>query len=264
MLRSLLVAIPLVVAQRAAAQRDVVPREIDDRRAVLARIRAVCDPLASVVDADGVARTLTKHLDDTSAVLTAGPSTWIAVACKPGRKYADYLLVPKDEIYRPSTSSQSRTANPATVDARLASHDAMSILSEALELHPDNAAVAELLANIALEAAHDPVARRGEPLARFAAQLYRAIEAGVDRPVVYRACVTLAMIFDERTEAHECSTRGLAAGRDSTWHLLRLASLAFERVDTATGLAELRLAASAAHDSAAQEELAFHGPGSPS
>ncbi len=88
--------------------------------------------------------------------------------------------------------------------------------------------------------------------------LYRSVNAAVEDSVVWRACTATAIAMMKEVMARDCSTRALAAGADSTWHLLRISWKSLITFDTATGLTAFNLAAIAARDPAARSDFAWH------
>jgi hypothetical protein len=88
--------------------------------------------------------------------------------------------------------------------------------------------------------------------------LYRAVRDGHVPVEVARACTSMMIDIADFSSAHECSTRALRAGSDTTWHALRLAWLAYLRGDTSGGQRWFRRAAAAAHDRPSRIELGWH------
>src|ERR1017187_2086627 len=145
---------------------------------------------------------------------------------------------------------------------------AVSAALQRLEHAPTGAYTAELLGLIVQEtmpriwsAAADPAGEHLEPgynnITTIAANLYRTVRLGAHSPGLFRSCTSLLLDIGDRIAAHDCSLRALPEGDDSTWHLLRLASLAFLRADTATGVDLFTLAASASQDSASRAEVGW-------
>lgn len=96
------------------------------------------------------------------------------------------------------------------------------------------------------------------PLDSIAHVMHRAVAAGVTLPIVLRACDEYAIRLNENAAARGCAERALDFGRDSTWHLLRLARLAFRDADTVQGAHDFYTALAAARDSLAFDEAAWH------
>jgi hypothetical protein len=145
----------------------------------------------------------------------------------------------------------------------------MSAALRGLQRFPGNAQLAEMLGIILQEVlpARHPVApdpngermdTRNADLPGGAAAIYGAIQLGARSPGLFRSCTSLMIDLDDVPEAHDCSVRALTEGHDSTWHLLRLASLAFRTGDTVTAMRAMELAALAAHDAATRAELGWH------
>ncbi|HEY3933033.1 MAG TPA: hypothetical protein VGL65_00275 [Gemmatimonadales bacterium] len=108
---------------------------------------------------------------------------------------------------------------------------------------------------LAVLATNDAAPSRMKPVA---AALLGAAARGVDHPAVLRACAELGLRTGDTAQARACAVRGLAAGHDSTWFLLRLARVAFRGVDTVDGNRDFILAAGASHDAATRSELDWH------
>ena len=152
---------------------------------------------------------------------------------------------------------------------------AVEVLMQQLDQQPDDAHAAALLGVVTQEALPTPVPAFREAarllgqvsitdLPQIAAMVYHAIRLGARSPGLLRSCASLMIDLGDRVTAHDCSMQGLAAGYDSTWHFLRLASLAFTSGDTTSGLAFIEWAGLASHDSAARAELGWHlVPGAP-
>lgn len=114
-----------------------------------------------------------------------------------------------------------------------------------LERRPGDTAAATVLALVALD---DP---RIADNATQRAEIFRAVGAGVRSPAALRACAELGWRQRDTTTTRHCATLALSAGVDSTWHLVQLARLAF----AAAGMRDFVAATSAAHDSAARQEI---------
>jgi hypothetical protein len=146
---------------------------------------------------------------------------------------------------------------------------AMSAAARGLQRFPGNAELAELLGIILQEVlpARHPVApdpngermdTRNTDLPAAAAAIYGAVQLGARSPGLFRSCASLMIDLGDLTTAHDCSIRALAEGHDSTWHLLRLASIAFVTADTVTAMKAMELAALTSHDAPARAELGWH------
>jgi hypothetical protein len=146
---------------------------------------------------------------------------------------------------------------------------AVSAAMRGLQRFPGNTQLAEMLGIILQEVlpARYPVApdpngermdTRNTDLPGAAAAIYGAIQWGARSAGLFRSCTSLMIDLGDLTTAHDCSVRALAEGHDSTWHLLRLASVAFLTADTVTGMQAMELAALVAHDAAARAELGWH------
>jgi hypothetical protein len=121
---------------------------------------------------------------------------------------------------------------------------------EALRIEPTNPVAAELLAVLVLDDLWpDPEAVAG---------MFKAHAAGSVAPGVLRACAEFSLRANDVKTAQACAMQGLARGVDSTWHLLRLARIAFREADTVSGTKRFVAAISAAHDTAARAETEWH------
>jgi hypothetical protein len=95
-------------------------------------------------------------------------------------------------------------------------------------------------------------------VADAAAVVYASVRAGDDAPWLLQGCTTLMMAMHQLAPAHDCTSRALARGVDSTWHLLRLTALAFEHGDTLAGRLLFNAAAHAAHTPADRAQIGWH------
>jgi hypothetical protein len=117
---------------------------------------------------------------------------------------------------------------------------------------PGDARAAEVLGLLALD---DNVP---DDLKPATASLLAAVDHGVKSAAVFRACAELGLRTFAETAAKHCSEKALVAGTDSTWHLMRLAQLAFRVADTAHGGKLFTQAANVARDSFARQEVNWH------
>lgn len=125
-------------------------------------------------------------------------------------------------------------------------------LLEALTLEPANVRAAEVVGMLALNDLEP------DDLNASAAAVIKAVAAGGNSAGLLRACDELALRVNDRGTARKCATQGLARGTDSTWHMLRLARVDFRDADTTGGVKAYLGAMSAAHDSAAHDEVDWH------
>jgi hypothetical protein len=146
---------------------------------------------------------------------------------------------------------------------------AISAAIRGLQQFPDNADLAELLGIVlqetmptrypeAADPSGEPIGTPNADVPAAAAAIYGAIELGARSPGLLRSCTSLMLDLNDVPAAHDCSLRALTEGHDSTWHLLRLASLAFIGADTVTGMKAIELAATSAHDASSRAELGWH------
>ena len=173
-------------------------------------------------------------------VRATADSLWVSAACPNA-----LLLV--DNISTPLTYSNRDHADRA-----------MSVLSRVLSKNDSAPRSAELFANLLIESVHSPVQLRGAPLARYALQLEQVTHRPTAPAAVFKACVAVLTTLGDDLMAHECGFRALQAGVDSTWHLLRLASIAFRVGDTAAGFRLMQAGVTAARDAPALAELQRH------
>ncbi|MBK6494103.1 MAG: hypothetical protein IPG05_03205 [Gemmatimonadetes bacterium] len=122
----------------------------------------------------------------------------------------------------------------------------------ALALAPADRPAGELLALLTTADAEP------EDLPRLAALMRAAVDSGVRAPVVLRACSDFAVRSGDAASTHACADTALAAGLDSTWHLLRLTRQAFREGDSLGGVAHFIDGAGAAHDTLAQLDVDWH------
>ena len=126
---------------------------------------------------------------------------------------------------------------------------AMLVFTRSLLARPDQSRVAETLALLALET-NEP-----DHVEQIAAAIHAGVLAGVATPAVLRACSELSLRVKDVAAARTCAAKALAAGSDSTWHLVRMAQLAFREADTVSGGRWFERAVAAAHDSSARDEI---------
>ncbi|HEY4320754.1 MAG TPA: hypothetical protein VGM77_06180 [Gemmatimonadales bacterium] len=88
--------------------------------------------------------------------------------------------------------------------------------------------------------------------------LFASVRGGVAAPDVMRACTSLLLDVGDVESARDCAQRGLDAGSDSTWHLIRLAYLDFLRGDTLRGVTHFDAAAAVARSPVARLDFARH------
>lgn len=122
----------------------------------------------------------------------------------------------------------------------------------ALALAPADRPAVELLALLTTANAEP------EALPRLAALMRAAVDSGVRAPVVLRACSDFAVRSGDAASTHACADTALAAGLDSTWHLLRLARQAFREGDSLGGVAHFIDGAGAASDTLSQLDVDWH------
>lgn len=132
------------------------------------------------------------------------------------------------------------------------SDGALLVLTKSVTAMPNQARAAGVLALLALQA-NEP-----DHIDRITDAIRASVLAGVATPAVLRACADLSLRAKDGATARKCVTRALATGNDSTWHLVRLAQLAFREADTVSGARWFERALAAAHDSAAREEVNWH------
>jgi hypothetical protein len=85
-----------------------------------------------------------------------------------------------------------------------------------------------------------------------------AVEGGIRSPMVLRACADFAVRTGDSAGVAICAKAGLAAGQDSTWHLLRLVRQHFRDADSLEGMALFERAAGAARTTLAQQDIEWH------
>jgi hypothetical protein len=126
------------------------------------------------------------------------------------------------------------------------------VMQEVLKQRPGDARAAEVLGLLALDD-NDP-----DNLKTASASVVAAVAHGVATAGALRACADLAAQTHAEGASRVCSEKALRAGYDSTWHLLRLAQLAFRGVDSVQGNKLFILAVSVARDSFARQEVDWH------
>ena len=126
------------------------------------------------------------------------------------------------------------------------------VMQEVLTQRPGDARAAEVLGLLALDD-NDP-----DDLKSASASLITAVEHGVATADALRACAELAARTLAEAASRRCSEQALRAGYDSTWHLMRLAQLAFRAADSGTGAQRFIQAASVARDTLARREVDWH------
>ncbi len=145
-------------------------------------------------------------------------------------------------------------------------HGAAVVLEQALAIAPRNTLAARTLTLVGLWAGGIPPPAKPieprrvtdpEPLSPIANALFRAVAAGVRDSVVLRGCTSYLLDTGDFRGARECSSRALEYGADSTWHLLRLAYVAFHVGDSILGSTLFHNAVAAARDSTSRSELGW-------
>ena len=122
----------------------------------------------------------------------------------------------------------------------------------ALELDPRLQPAAATLALMSLAEATDDIGPR------VIAAVLQASRGNSAPPATFRACSELALRVRDTTSAARCATTALVRGNDSTWHLVRLARIAFQRNDTVAGATAFMRAAASVRDEIGREELDWH------
>ena len=126
------------------------------------------------------------------------------------------------------------------------------VMQEVLKQRPGDARAAEVLGLLALDD-NEP-----DDLKSASVSVVAAVAHGVSTGGTLRACADLAAQTHAEGAARVCSEKALRAGYDSTWHLMRLAQLAFRGADSVQGNKLFVLAASVARDSLARQEVNWH------
>ncbi len=88
--------------------------------------------------------------------------------------------------------------------------------------------------------------------------LQLAVEAGSATPATLRGCTHLALEQGNLPLARRCLRSGLANGHDSTFHLLRLARIAYRDGDAISGQDAFLLAAASVRSPADRDDLRWH------
>ncbi len=226
-------------------------QQMDQHGSAVPRIRALCRTVAPLS-----VRALEDAQDRLASAASRSPSdtTQATLGCIRATLFA------KDALGR---------EGPGMLPGVSWAAGAVVALMQQLEQRPDDALAAELLGVVTQEALpsqhpafREPARLRGQlditDLPTIAAMLYQAVRLGARSPGLLRSCASLMIDIGDHVTAHDCSMLALAAGHDSTWHLLRMARLAFTSADTTSGLAFIDGAARASHDSAARAELGWH------
>lgn len=126
------------------------------------------------------------------------------------------------------------------------------VMKEVLKQRPGDPRAAEVLGLLALDD-NDP-----DDLKTATTTMLAAVVRGIKTPAVLRACAEFALRVHADTASRNCSELALRLGDDSTWHLMRLAQLAFRGADTVQGNRLFIEAASVARDSLARQEVNWH------
>ena len=136
---------------------------------------------------------------------------------------------------------------------------AVRAFAKVLERDPGDELAAAGFATLAFDLSEGPdLATANQNAESFAALAYESVKAGVRTPIVLRMCTEFAFVTSDITTARYCIDRALAAGRDSSWQLIRAAWLAFLDGNRASGTALFDRAIAIAHDSAALADVAWH------
>ncbi|MBL0179811.1 MAG: hypothetical protein IPP98_11900 [Gemmatimonadetes bacterium] len=110
----------------------------------------------------------------------------------------------------------------------------------------------ELLGWLALEERPDDVEEE------VLVALRHAVEAGSSSPNLLTGCAQVALERGDGALSRRCLRLGLASGHDSTFHLLRLARLAYREGDTHSGYDAFLLAAETLDSPRDREEIGWH------
>ena len=148
-------------------------------------------------------------------------------------------------------------------------HGAIEAFSFVLAHDPGDVLAAKGLTLIALQAGRAglPVkllpeertgARVPEPWGPIANAIYGAVRAGVRDSTVLRGCTSYLLDSGDFGAAKDCSTRALALGADSSWHLLRLAYVAVLEDDALAATAFFQQAVAVAGTVDARREVGWH------
>lgn len=88
--------------------------------------------------------------------------------------------------------------------------------------------------------------------------LVNAVDAGGRAPALLRACAEHALARGREGTARQCAQLGLAAGVDSTFHLLRVARLSYRAKDRVSGERAFLQSAQSMRGALARAELSWH------
>jgi hypothetical protein len=141
---------------------------------------------------------------------------------------------------------------PLMVSGTSWAQGAERVMQEVLKQRPGDARAAEVLGLLALDD-NDP-----DDLKSASSSIVTAVERGVATAGALRACAELAARTFAEVASRKCSEQALLAGYDSTWHLMRLAQLAFRAADSVRGAQLFIQAASVARDTLARREVDWH------
>jgi len=233
-------------------------RQRDDRPIGVLRVRAQCGEGRDL----SRSRILDQEAKESETLRKSdrAPAAWYALGCSRALLFAAGGRAREGLLMPPSTSW---------------ANGAVSALLRGLAIDSLHAPSLELLAALGLETAPNegyslsPAMgqtrthpdRIADP-ARFAKVLVRAaLEPEFQpSPLVLRACVSLSLHLEriDHREAARCADRALRFGHDSTWHLLRLAYIAFRGLDLPLGDHFFEAAATAAHEPIDRAEIGWH------
>jgi hypothetical protein len=201
------------------------------------RLRALCAPTQSV-DPATLGR-LQHNLEARVRDAGAREAAWRSYGCVLSLLYA---------AARQDGRELSRLAVPA-----------VRAFAKVLERDPGDELAAAGLATLAFDLSEGPdLATANQNAESFAALAYGSVKAGVRTPIVLRMCTEFAFVTSDITTARYCIDRALAAGRDSSWQLIRAAWLAFLDGNRESGTALFDRAVAVAHDSAALADVGWH------
>ncbi len=221
----------------------------DTRASVPARLPSAC-PTVSEAGRTALLR-WNDSLGHVVRLASAGPEAFTALGC------VRAALMLNGAIGQPGYDMQIGTSW---------GHGAALVLEQALQADPGDSRAARALTLVGLWAGGIPPPAKAvernrvtdpEPLSPIANALFTAVIAGNHDPLVLRGCTSFLLDIGDFPSARECSSRALEYGSDSTWHLLRLAYIAFRVRDSLLGYAQFKEAVAAARDTAARSELAW-------
>ena len=228
-----LLALVLLLQQPAAQSFPAIDRPGADPM-IAADLHALC-PSGSTADRNELLTT--EQRQGSAAVAVNSADAWLALGCTRA------LL---------STIKGPSRSGPLMQSGDSWAQGSISAVIKVLELRPGDRHAADVLAVFAMDEPDQ------KALGKVVARLADAVGAGARGGPTLRACAELGLRIGRVDLTRRCATAALAAGHDSTEHLLLLARLSAREHDSVRATEAFVAAAGAAHDTLAKLAVTWH------